>query len=293
MSKKITITIIIAAVLLVGLLVLSGCFFKVNPNEFVVVRQLGKIVSVTDEQGLHGKTPIFQSTERISKEVRFYDIPESDVITKDKKSMVIDNFALWRITDPTAYIRTLNGVELRATERIDAAVYNAVKKIISTMTQDEIIESRGSSLNERITAESNSDITQYGIEIITAQIKTLSLPRTNEQAVFERMISERQNIAAGYIANGDAAAQKIKNETDKEVAVLLADANKKALVLEAEGEEEYMKILQDAYNSEEKAEFYEYIRGLDALKKSFSGSTEKTIILDKDSELVKILNGLN
>ena len=255
------------------------------------MRQLGKIVSVTDEQGLHGKTPIFQSTERISKEVRFYDIPESDVITKDKKSMVIDNFALWRITDPTAYIRTLNGVELRATERIDAAVYNAVKKIISTMTQDEIIESRGSSLNERITAESNSDITQYGIEIITAQIKTLSLPRTNEQAVFERMISERQNIAAGYIANGDAAAQKIKNETDKEVAVLLADANKKALVLEAEGEEEYMKILQDAYNSEEKAEFYEYIRGLDALKKSFSGSTEKTIILDKDSELVKILMG--
>ena len=280
-----------AAGILAVLILLLSSVYTVRQNQYVVIRQFGKITVINDNPGLAFKVPFVQSAESITKETLIYDIPESDVITKDKKSMVADCFVLWRVTDPDKYIRTLNAVRGRADERIEASVYNAVKNTISSMTQDEVIASRGEALTTRITEEANSDIGQYGVEIITAEIKTLSLPADNQEAVFARMISERENIAAGYEATGKSEAQKIRNETDKEVKLLIADANRQAAILEAEGEEEYMKILQDAYNSPEKADFYEYIRGLDALKKSLEGSERKVLLLDRNSELVQILYG--
>ncbi|MBQ1423306.1 MAG: protease modulator HflC, partial [Lachnospiraceae bacterium] len=219
-----------------------------------------------------------------------YDIPASDVITRDKKSMIADNYVLWRVTDPTKYIRTLDAVELRAEERIEAAVYNALKNVISSMSQDEVIEARGERLTVLITEEANSDITDYGIEIIQSEIKSLDLPDDNKESVYERMISERQNIAATYKAEGNAEAQKIRNQADRDVSVMKADARRQAAIIEGEGEAEYMKILEEAYNTADKADFYNYIRSLDALKSSMTGSN-KTIILDKDSELAKILYG--
>ena len=282
--------IIPAAVIAVLILVLTSAY-TVKPNRYVVIRQWGKITRINDTPGLAFKLPFIQTAESITKETLFYDIPESDVITKDKKSMVVDSFVLWKVTDPEKYIKTLNAVRIRADERIEAAVYNAVKNTISSMSQDEIIASRGESLTSRITEEANSDIGQYGVEILTAQIKTFSLPADNQEAVYARMISERENIAAGYEATGRSQAQKIRNETDRDVKLLIADAEKEAAIKTAEGEEEYMRILQDAYNSPEKAEFYEYIRGLDSLKGSMTGTGRKTLVLDKNSELVQILYG--
>ena len=282
--------VLIAAGVIVILVLVLSSVYTVRENQYVVIRQWGKITAVNDKPGLAFKIPFIQTAEPITKEIILYDIPESDVITKDKKSMVVDSFVLWKVTDPYKYIKSLNAVRGRAVERIDAAVYNAVKNTISSMTQDEVIASRGEALTTKITNEANSDIGQYGVEILTAQIKTLSLPADNQEAVYMRMISERENIAAGYEASGKAQAQKIRNETDKEVQLLIADAEKQAAILEAEGEEEYMKILQDAYNTPEKAEFYEYARSLDALKESMHGDN-KTIILDKDSELAKVLYG--
>ncbi len=267
--------------------------YTVKPNEYVVIRYLGRVVRVVDAPGLHFRTPYLETAQVISKKTILYDIPASDVITRDKKSMIADNFVLWRVVDPTAYIRTLNAVEARAQERIEAAVYNALKNTISSMNQEDIIEATGEKLTGMLTKEANSDIGQYGIEIITSQIKILGLPNDNEEAVYERMISERKNIAASYSADGAAEAQKIRNTTDKEVRIMKADAEKQAAILEAEGEEEYMKTLQEAYNTADKAEFYEYIHSLDALKQSMKGSGEKTLILDKDSELVKVLYGIN
>lgn len=287
--KKIIVSIVLVVAALIVFGIIAGGFYNVAPNEYAVVRQFGTIHSVSDDQGLHFKAPLVQSVQYISKETQLYDIPASDVITKDKKSMVADSFVLWRITDPSANIRTLNAVFGRSEERIEAAVYNAIKNTISSMTQDEVIASRGETLTKRLTTEANSDIAQYGIEVVTAQIKVLSLPEANEQAVFERMISERQNIAAGYIATGNSNAQKIRNETDKDIQLLLANAEKQAAITVAEGEEEYMKILQDAYNSEEKADFYTYIRKLDALKASLSGNGEKKLVIGTDSELFDIL----
>ena len=272
------------------LLVLLGTSvpFVVHQKEFVVVKQFGRIVRSEEVPGLYLKIPFVQTTQRVSTAIELYDIPASDVITKDKKSMIADNYVLWRVNDSTKYIQTLNAIRERANERVEAAVYNATKNVISSMNQDDIIASRGDKLTDMITTQANSDIGGYGITIIESQIKILDLPDDNKESVYERMISERNNIAASYKAAGDAAAQKIRNETDKTVTVTIAEAEKEAAVLRAEGEAEYMRILADAYKSPEKAEFYNYIRGRDAIKKSMSGSN-KTLILDKNSELARIL----
>ena len=290
MKKKLfsftTIVIILAVVF-----ILSGSMYTVYPNEYVAVRQFGKIIRVDDTTGLKLKAPFIQNIQRIPSSLALYDVPLSDVITKDKKSMIADNYVLWKVTDPTKYIRTLDAIEARAEERIEAAVYNALKSVISSMTQDEIIEARGEKLTQLLTAEANSDIGDYGIEVITAEIKALDLPDDNKSAVYDRMISERQNIAASYTAQGEAEAQKIRNDTDRRVSVMKAEAEKNAEILIAEGEARYMEILQEAYNTKEKADFYTFMRSLDALKKSMAGG-DKTIILDKDSEIAKILYGV-
>ncbi len=278
---------IIALIILINTL-----WYNVDYQSYVIVTKFGKIAKIEDAPGLHVKAPFIENTQSIYAGNRIYDIPTSDVITKDKKTMIADDYVIWKVVDPTKYYQTLGAVAARAEERIDAAVYNATKNTISSMTQDEVIAARGEQLTSIITKESNSDISEYGIEIVIAEIKSLDLPEDNKEAVYERMISERQNIAAGYTAQGNADAQVIKNETDKQVAITIADANKKAEELIAEGEAEYMRILSDAYNSEEKAEFYNYLRSLDSLKASLKGSN-KTIILDKSSELAKILYGNN
>ena len=288
MSKVRSILLAVLVILLVGLGFSS--LYVVYPKEYAAVRQFGKIVDIKDSPGLYVKIPGIQSIQWISAATILYDIPSSDVITKDKKSMIADNYVLWKVVEPASFIRTLDAMELRAEERIEAAVYNATKNVISSMTQDEVIESRGERLTQLITAEANSDISGYGISIIQSEIKSLDLPDDNKESVYERMISERQNIAASYKAEGDAEAQKIRNAADKSVAILEADANKQAAIIEAEGEAEYMRILQEAYNTQDKADFYNYLRSLDAVQKSLQGDS-KTVILDKNSELAKILYG--
>ncbi len=282
------IIIIVVAVLL--LITAGASLYTVDYNDAAIVKQFGKAVYVETTPGLHFKIPFVQDVQAIYVGSRIYDIPQSDVITRDKKSMIADDYVIWTVKDVIKYYQTLGGVSARAEERIDAAVYNATKNIISSMTQDEVIAARGIELTNMITAESNSDMAGYGIEIKVAEIKALDLPEDNKAAVYERMISERGNIAAGYTAKGEAEAQKIRNETDKQVTITLANAEKEAETLTAEGEAEYMRILSDAYNDADKAEFYNFIRSLDALKASLKGGN-KTLILDRDSEIAKILYG--
>ncbi len=288
--KKIAATFGILFLLLIAIIVLGSSAYSVRENQYAAVRQFGRIVQIVDTPGLKFKVPFVQSVQRISAATILYDIPASDVITRDKKSMISDNYVLWRVTDPKLYIQTLNAVEARAEERIEAAVYNSLKKILSNMTQEEIIAARGERLTQLITEDANADTQIYGIEIIQSQIKALDLPDDNKTAVFSRMISERENIAAGYTAEGESEAQKIRNGADRRVAVMRAEAERAAEEITAQGEAEYMRILQEAYNSPEKAEFYNYTRSLDALKNSLKGDG-KTILLDRDSPIAKILYG--
>ena len=292
MKAKKAFTTLIAVILLAALIITGNCLYVVHPKEYIAVRQFGKIVSIKDKEGLYIKTPFVQTIQKVSAATILYDVPASDVITRDKKSMISDNYILWHVTDPTLYIQTLSAVEARAEERIEAAVYNSLKKIISGMSQEEIIAARGDRLNTMITDDANADVSIYGIELLQCQIKALDLPDDNKEAVYSRMISERENIAAGYKAEGNAEAKRIRNDTDKQVTIMLANAEKQAATLIGEGEAEYMRILQEAYNTPEKAEFYNFIRSLDALKASMSGE-DKTVKIKKNSELAQLLYGID
>ncbi|MBR6149082.1 MAG: protease modulator HflC [Lachnospiraceae bacterium] len=287
--KKIRNALIIFVLACAVTIIIGASAYTVKPNEAAMIIRLGKIQSVVSETGMHFHTPFIESVTSVYTGDILYDIPVSDVITSDKKSMIADNYVIWSVTDPTKYYQTLGAIRGRAEERIEAAVYNATKNTISSMAQDEIIAARGTTLTDMITKEANTDIKQYGIDIELAEIKALDLPDDNKEAVYERMISERNNIAAGYAAKGQAEAQKIRNETDKQVSILKANAEKDAAKIEAEGEAKYMQILSNAYNDEGKAEFYNYLRGLDSLE-ALAGKN-KTLILDKDSEYARILYG--
>ena len=287
--KKYLIGILAAIAVVIGAIVFFASVYTVKPMESAIIVRLGKAQGTVTETGLHAHAPFIESTVKIYTGDMLYDMPKSDVITSDKKSMIADNYVIWSVTDPVKYYQTLGGVQGRAEERVEAAVYNATKNTISSMTQDEIIAARGMTLTNAITTASNSDISQYGIIIEIAEIKALDLPDNNKTAVYNRMISERQNIAAGYTAQGNKDAQLVINDTDKQAAIIIADAEAKAAIIRAEGEAEYMKILSAAYNDPDKAAFYNYLRGLDALEAL--AKSDSTIILDKDSEYAKILYG--
>jgi membrane protease subunit HflC len=244
---------------------------------------------------LHLKLPFLDSIKYFPKATLLYDIPPSEVFTADKQNMTVDCYVTWRISDPLKFYQSLGSTNV-AEDRLDALTYNALKNVMSSLTQADIINMEdGAARNdiyEGIATSVDELAENYGIEVEDVKIKRFDLPEANEAAVYDRMISERQNIAASYTAQGEAEAQKIRNETDKNVKVMVADANKNAEIKIAEGEAEYMKILQEAYNTPEKADFYNFIRSLDALKASLRGSN-KTIILDKDSEIARILYGGN
>lgn len=273
-------------ILIAALVVLVNSAFVIRENQYGLVREFGRIERVISNSGLYFKIPFVQEKDTVTKELLLYDIAKSDVITQDKKSMIVDSFVLWRVIDPKVFAQTLNTSEQNAEGRINVAVYNSIKNVISSMTQSDIIAARGQKLTNLI-MENVTGIHQYGIEITTVEIKLLDLPEDNKNAVFERMISERENIAATYTAEGNSDAQKIKNTTDKETTVMISEAEMNAEILKAEGEAEYMREIANAYDGEQKADFYRFTRSLDAVKSSIRGGN-KTIILDKDSPITQI-----
>ena len=271
-------------------ILLSASVTVTAQNEYKLVRRFGKVERVISEPGINLRVPFLESTTSLPKETLLYDLNPSDVITKDKKTMISDSYVLWRISDPLKFAQTLNSSIESAEGRINTAVYNATKNAISSWSQDEVITSRDGELSAAVMKSVGGNIGQYGIELIKFETKQLDLPDDNKAAVYERMISERDNIAATYKAEGNSEAKVIRNTTDKEVAIKISEAEKQAEILKAEGEQEYMKILAQAYGEEDRSEFYSFVRSLDALKKSMTGE-DKTVILSSDSPIAKIFEG--
>ncbi len=287
MKKKfLFIPIIVAAFILA----LSSLVIT-KPGEYKVIKQFGKIIRVEENDGssygLSFKLPFVQTETTISAKVKLSDLPASDVMTSDKKSMISDCFVLWKIEDPVKFIQKLSGSVQNAESRISSNVYNALKNVISSLTQEEVISGRDGELAEILTASLGSNLEDYGINIEKIETKMLDLPDENKEAVYNRMISERNNIAASYKAQGEQQAQEIKNDTNEQVTILLAQAQKEADTIVADGEAQYMKILSDAYNNKEKAEFYTFVRQLDAVKATLKGG-DNTIVLDKNSPIAEI-----
>ena len=286
--KKTIRNIVIVVLLVVLLTGALSCLVVTQANQYTIVRQFGKVVDIRDTAGISFKVPFLQDTQTLPNTVLLYDLPVSDVITKDKKTMVADSFVLWRISDPQKFIQTLNSSVSNAESRLSTLVYNAMNNTISGMNQSEVISGRDGELASAIKA-GVTGLEQYGIELIAVETKRLDLPDDNKEAVYQRMISERNNIAAQYTASGESEAQKIRSETDKEVEIMLSEAKAQAEVLQAEGEAEYMRILSDAYADPDRAEFYNFVRSLDAAKASLTNE-DNILILGPDSPLAQIFN---
>ena len=287
-DRKRTVSIILlAAAILLVLGIIFGSLYIIHQNEYGIVWQFGAVRGVKDQPGLYLKVPFIQSVSTLPKTELLYDLPISDVITGDKHSMVLDSFALWRISDPRLFIESLSGSIANAESRINAIIYNALKTVISSQNQETIISGRDGEVVRLVMNNIGRNFDRYGIEVLAVETKTLDLPDDNKDAVYTRMISERNNIAASYTAEGNAEAKRIRNEADKKVQITLSEARARAAELRAEGDAEYMRILSGVYDSEEEAEFYTFMIALDALKESMTGE-EKTLILDADSPIAKL-----
>lgn len=326
--KKVIRNILIGVAAFLAIIVLFGSMYTTRENEYTVVKQFGRIVATNDSAGLRFKVPMIQSVSTVPKAKQIYDLSASESITSDKKTMIVDAYVIWKVTDAKKFTSTLNASTTTAQGRIDVIVYNALKTTISSMTQEELIASRDSYvkieatkaeledvdiqdmeasktdekgnaiedkkkdvdvivISEKLLQCIGSQCDQYGMEITDVKIKVLDLPDENKEAVYNRMVTERNNIAAAYKAQGESEAQMIKNTTDAEVAVTIANAEADAKATEAEGEAEYMRILSKVYNNKDKADFYSFSLQLDALKESVTkGNT--TIVLDSDSPIAKI-----
>ena len=290
MNKKWIAAIVIAVLLII---VLASSVYTVEENQYACRVQFSKIVETTDTAGLHFKIPFVDTVKYFSKATTLYDIPPSEVLTSDKQNMTVDCYVLWKIEDPLKFYQTLGSTGV-AEERLNALTYNELKTVMGTLAQADIINMEdGAKRNEiydGIAATVNEQAKTYGITVEDVKIKQFDLPDSNLNAVYSRMISERNQIAEMHTAKGNQDATMIRSEVDKKVNIMISNANATAAALIAEGEAEYMKLLAEAYNSDDKKEFYEFTLALDALKASLNGD-EKTVILDADSELAKILMG--
>lgn len=286
-SKKFGSKVVISVICVAVILILLSAKVVTYENQYSLIKKFGKVERIISNQGLSFKIPFVETVEKIPRTTLLYDLEPSDVITKDKKTMVADSYVLWKITDPLKFAQSLNGSITKAEARINTVVYNSLKNVISSLSQVDVINGRDGALSDSIMKNVGTSMESYGVQLLSVETKQLDLPTDNKEAVYERMISERDNIAGTYTAEGESEAQLIKNQTDKDVVIKLSEAQMKAEKLIAEGEAEYMKILSEAYKDTSRSDFYSFVRALDAAKISLSGEN-KTLILDKNSPLAQI-----
>ena len=291
MKKKVLWIVLILALVIT----LGSSLYTVRENEYACVVRFSQIIDTRAEPGLHVKVPFLDSIRYFSKATQLYDIPPSEVLTSDKQNMTVDCYILWSIHDPKLYYQTL-GTNAVAEDRLNNLTYNELKTTMGTLAQSDIINmndgAERNAIYESIATNVNSQAEKYGITVEDVKIKQFDLPESNLTAVYSRMISERNQMAEKYTADGNYEASIIRNDVDKQVNILVSNAEAEAAKLEAEGEAEYMRLLAEAYDTADKKEFYEFTLALDALKASLTGE-EKTVILDGNSELAKILMGAN
>jgi len=287
--------IIFGIIALLLIIVAASSVYTVQENQTACVFRFSEIVNTTETAGLHFKIPFLDSVKYFTKATQLYDIPPSEVLTSDKQNMTVDCYILWNISDPQQFYRAL-GTTGKAEERLNAITYNALKNAMGRLAQADIINmndgAERNQIYDGIATTVDQQAATYGIHVEDVKIKQFDLPESNLNAVYSRMISERNQMAEKYTADGNYDASIIRNNVDKQVNIIVSNAEAEAALLVAEGEAEYMRMLAEAYDTADKKEFYEFTLALDALKQSLTGD-EKTIILDAESDLAKILMGVN
>jgi modulator of FtsH protease HflC len=282
---------IVLTVIFVAFVIVIANLYIVKENEYKVIRQFGEVVKYETDPGLHMKIPFIQSVTTLPRNLMTHNMTEEEISTKDKKRIIIDNYTVWRVTDPKALISNA-GQLLNAESRMEEFIYSALRTEFGQTNYEDIINGKNSSrgnINDRVTERVNELITaaNFGIEVIDVQIRRTDLPEENEQSVYTRMISERQSIAQKYLSEGDAEKRRAEAITDQQVQEMLATANKDAAVIRAQGESEAAQIYNNAYSKD--PEFYRLFRTLESYKKTINGET--VIIIPSDSPYAKLLSG--
>ncbi len=278
--------LILGVVLVLGLLITLGLspFFVVDLTETAIVVALGKPQRTITEPGLKFKIPFYHQVTFFDKRILDYDAPARDVITSDKKTLVIDNFAKWRIVDPLKVYQAFQ-TQRGALQRLDDIVYSELRVELGRHELEEIVSANRALIMKLVSDRSNEKASVYGLEVLDVRIKRADLPEQNEKAIFQRMQAERERKAKGYRAQGEEEAQKIRSEAEKDKEIILAEAYKTSQELRGAGEAKAYKIYATAYKQDPK--FFEFVRTMEAYKKVFAKDT--TMVLTPDSEFLKYL----
>ena len=259
--------------------------FIVNETQQVVILQLGKPVKTITEPGFNVKLP-FPFQEKIVFDDRLleYDSPPEAILSKDKKSLIVDNYVRWKIVDPLQFLKTVQAIPT-AKSRMDDIVYSELRRELGTHDMVEIITQNREEIMDVVTKASNEATLSYGISVIDVRIRRVDLPAENEESIYARMEAERKRQANKFRSEGSEEAQKIRAATDRDKTIILADAYKEAERIRGEGDAEAVQIYARSYSSDPK--FYEFVRTLDAYKKVVDDKT--TLVLPSDSKLFKLL----
>jgi membrane protease subunit HflC len=274
--------IVIVVIIAAGL---ATSMFTVDETEQAIVTQLGKPIKDVNQPGLHFKIPLIQKVRRFEARVLEYDADAKPIITQDKKHLVIDNYARWKIIDPLKFYQTV-GSESKAQSRLDDIVFSELREELARHTLTEIVSVNRKQIMDKVTGQCNKKAGDYGIRVIDVRIKRADLPPENTYSVFDRMKAERQRIAKKYRSEGEEESVKIKAQTDKDKTILLADSYMEAEKTKGEGDAEALKIYAQAY--EKDPEFYSFVRTLEAYVNSLGEGT--TLVLPGDSEFFKYLS---
>jgi membrane protease subunit HflC len=259
--------------------------FIVDETEQVVVLQFGKPVRIITEPGLHMKVPFpIQEKNVFDNRLLEYDSPPEEILSKDKKSLIVDNYVRWKIVDPLQFLKTVQAIPT-ALSRMDDIVYSELRRELGTHDMVEIITENREELMEKVTVASNRSTRDYGIEVVDVRIRRVDLPSQNEESIYARMDAERKRQANKFRSEGEEEAQKIRATTDRDKTIILADAYKQAERIRGEGDAKAVEVYADAYSADPK--FYEFVRTLDAYKKIIDDKT--MLVLPSDSRLFKLL----
>ena len=272
-------------VIFVLLLILGiSPFYIVDLKETAIVVQLGEPKRTVTEPGLKFKIPFIQEVTYFDKRLLDYDVPARDVITSDKKTILIDNFAKWRIVDPLKVYQAFQ-TQRGALQRLDDIIYSELRVELGRHELGEIVSANRLMIMKVVSDRANEKASAYGLEVLDVRIKRADLPEQNEKAIFARMQAERQRQAKQYRAEGEEEAQKIRSEAEKDKAIILAEAYKTSQELRGDGDAKAFKIYATAYQQGPK--FFEFLRSMEAYKKTFKKNT--TMVLSPDSEFLKYL----
>jgi len=273
-------------IIVLGLIVFFTTVFIVDEREQVVILQLGKPVRTITEPGLYFKLPIpFQNAITFDDRLLEYDVAPEEVLSKDKKTLIVDNYVRWRISDPLLFLKTVQAIP-NAVTRLDDIVYSELRQELGKHNMSEIIFETREEIMEIVTKASDKSTDQYGIKVVDVRIKRVDLPRENEESIYARMDAERKRQANKFRSEGEEEAQKIRALTEKDKTIILATAYKESQEIRGEGEAKALEIYANAFNKD--PDFYEFTRTLEAYKKIIDKKT--TLILPADSKLFKTLN---